>query len=140
MTGMLTLHQLDDVRHVAVFGLAAVLLAARALTVPSGRRIWMAFAVGCAVNTAAEAVSTFAYDGGAEGAAGALYAVAYLATCVALTYFLRRRVGDALRTFSLDALGLAVGVAAIASTVLLRPMIAHGGLTALDATVSLLFT
>jgi diguanylate cyclase (GGDEF)-like protein len=130
----------DDLRHVAVFALAAVALAVRAVRVPAGRRIWVAFAVGAAINTGAEAVSIALYDDGTGGAAGALYALAYLTTGVALVFFLRRRVGDALSAFSLDAFGVAVSLSAIGSTVLLRPMVEHSGIGAGDAAMTLLFT
>ncbi|HET6510367.1 MAG TPA: GGDEF domain-containing phosphodiesterase [Baekduia sp.] len=134
--------RVDDVRHVAVFAIAAATVAARAVDRPSGRAIWAFFALGCAVNTVAEAVSVSAAGSGTEGAAGALYALAYLATCVALFLFLRRRVGDTLLTFSFDALGIAVylSVSAIGSAVLVRPMTEHAGLTELDAATTLVFT
>ncbi len=130
----------DDVRHVAVFALAAAVLALRAARVPAGRRIWVAFAVGCAVDTVAEGVSTAFYDDGTGGAAGVLYALAYLATGVGLTLFVRRRVGDVLTTFSIDALGFAVALAAIGAAVLLRPMMDHGGVAEPDGALTLLFT
>lgn len=130
----------DDVRHVAVFGLVALLLTIRAAGGGRATRVWRAFALGCAINTVAEAVSTFAYDDGTGGAAGALYAAAYLTTGVALVFFLRRRVGDALRTFSLDALGLALALAAVASTVVLVPIVEHAGVAPGDAALGLLFT
>jgi diguanylate cyclase (GGDEF)-like protein len=130
---------LGRVRHIAVFVLATALVTRRAATMRSGRRIWVAFALGAAVNTVAEALSVFAYDGEATGVAGVLYGFAYLAIAVGLSFFLRRRVGDALRTFSLDVLGIALAVGTALSTVLLVPMIRHGSAPT-DATLSLLFT
>jgi diguanylate cyclase len=129
----------DDARHVAVFALVAAGVVARA-TQPSSRALWTAFAVGCVINTIAEAVSVYAYGGDATGVASILYSLAYLATGVGLVLFLRRRVGDALRTFSVDALGMAVSLAALGSTVLLAPTMEHSGSAELDAAMTLLFT
>jgi diguanylate cyclase len=129
----------DDVRHVAVFALASGALALHAAHAAGGRRIWVAFAISSAVNTVAEAVSVAFYHDGTGGAAGALYAIAYLATGVGLAFFLRRRVGDALGAFSADALGLAVSLGAVGCAVLLQPLMDHGVAQA-DGAVMLLFT
>ena len=129
----------DEIRHVAAFGLAAGALALRATRAPRCS-VWVVFAVGCAINTVAEAVSVFAYDGGTGGVAGGLYALAYLTTCAGLVLFLRRRVGDALRTFSIDALGIAVSLSALGATVLVAPTMRHSGVGEVDAAMTLVFT
>jgi diguanylate cyclase len=130
----------DDVRHIVVFALAATLLLVRAATAPAARRIWLTFGLATTVNTAAEALSVFHYDGEAVGAAGVLYGFAYLLTAIALSLFLRRRVGDALRTFSFDVLGLTLTVGAVLSAILLPPILREGGGDPLDATLNVVFT
>jgi diguanylate cyclase (GGDEF)-like protein len=119
---------LGDPRHVAVFALATLLIVLHQLTAPAGHRVWSAFAAGALLSLVAKGLWAFG-DGDATTArtAEVVYAFSYLAYGVGLSLFLHRRVGDALRTFSLDALGIAMYVLTIGAAVLLAPITRHSG-------------
>jgi diguanylate cyclase (GGDEF)-like protein len=119
---------LGDPRHVAVFALATLLIVLHQVTAPAGHRVWSAFAAGALLSLVAKGLWAFG-DGDATTARTAeiVYAFSYLAYGAGLSLFLRRRVGDALRTFSLDALGIAMYVLTIGAAVLLAPITRHSG-------------
>ncbi|MCW2995570.1 MAG: bifunctional diguanylate cyclase/phosphodiesterase, partial [Conexibacter sp.] len=115
----------QDVRHVSVFVLTAGLVFLRAATVPSGRRIWVIIGLGALCDLVAQALWTFVYDSSTTSPADALFGVAYVLLVIGLSLILRRRVGDALRTFSFDAIGITVFLTAIGSAILLVPIMRH---------------
>jgi diguanylate cyclase (GGDEF)-like protein len=118
---------LGDGRHVAVFALGAVLLLARAATVRAGREVWLWFGAGLVLNTIGEALWAFVFGDAQTTPADAVFLAGYVAYGVGLSRYLRRRVGDALPSFSLDALGIAVSIVAVLSAVLVERIARTGG-------------
>src|SRR3954454_4992723 len=117
---------LDDARHLTVFAVAAVLLLMRAALVRSARGVWLAFGVGLVLYWLAETLWAGLYGDATSTPADVVYLLSYAAFGVGLHRYLRRRVGDALPTFSVDAVGIAMSLIAVGAALTLVPLVQHG--------------
>jgi diguanylate cyclase (GGDEF)-like protein len=105
---------LDHGRHTLVLALGAALIVARALLVRRDRSVWAVLALGAVCYATGLALWTWIYGDVPRSVADVIFFAGDLLFWAGLGLYLRRRVGDALKTFWLDA----VGVALAGSTVL----------------------
>lgn len=133
MTAAVSLQGVEDARHVAFCLAAAAAILWRARTTRGDRRMWMLIGIAALCDAVALTLWTYTRDSTQASAADALWAMFYILNLVAFTRLLRDRVGGALRTFSFDALGIAVYLTAIGTAVFGRAMMHRTGIGELQA-------
>lgn len=130
---------IGDLRHLIAYGLAAGLIIARVYAVNVEREVWIAFAVGIIFNLLGEALNYQLYAPSALSPADLAHMFGLIANLVALGLFLRRRIGDAVLTFWLDAIGVTVVLSAIAVATTLTAIQDEAGIGAFAGTLTLMF-
>jgi diguanylate cyclase (GGDEF)-like protein len=133
MTAAVSLHGLEDARHVAFCLAAAAAILWRARTTRGDRRMWTLIGIAALCDALALGLWTYVWDSTQASAADALFVMFYILNLVAFARLLRDRVGGALRTFSFDALGIAVYLTAIGTAVFGRATMDHTGVGELQA-------
>src|SRR6476469_8846521 len=102
----------SGVRHLIAYGLAAGLIIVRVAAVKVEREVWTAFAVGIIFNLLGEALHYQLFAPTSGSPADLAHSLGLIANLVGLGLFLRRRIGDAVLTFWLDAIGVTVVLSA----------------------------
>jgi diguanylate cyclase (GGDEF)-like protein len=111
-----------DWLHIAVFTMAAAIIAARAVIPAPGRGVWIAFAAAAGLNVLGQALWMLVWADAPQSPADGAFAACQIAYAVGLALFLRRRVVDALWTLATDALGCTLCLMAVGLAVALHPM------------------
>ncbi|QEC47102.1 bifunctional diguanylate cyclase/phosphodiesterase [Baekduia soli] len=130
---------LDHVRHTLVLALAAGLIVARAVRVSRDRRMWIAMAAGAVLYGGGLAFWGWSYHESLDTPADLMFFGGDLLFWAGLLIYLRRRVGDALPTFWLDAVGVAVYLGSILTAVLLTDVRDHSGISRFTAAANLIY-
>jgi diguanylate cyclase (GGDEF)-like protein len=133
MTAALSFQGAEDARHVAFCLAAAAAILWRARTVQGDRKMWMLLGLAALCDAVALGLWTYVFDSTEASPADALFAMFYILTCFAFSRLLRDRVGNALRTFSFDAVGITIYLTAIGTAVFARPTMERAGVGELQA-------
>jgi diguanylate cyclase len=133
MTAAVSLQGVEDARHVAFCLAAAAAILWRARTMRGDRRTWTLIGIAAACDAIALTLWTYVWDSTQPSIADPLWAMFYILNLVAFTRLLRDRVGGALRTFSFDALGIAVYLTAIGTAIFVRATMDRTGIGELQA-------
>jgi diguanylate cyclase len=133
MIAALSLQGVENARHVAFCLAAAAAILWRARTTRGDRTMWTLIGVAAFSDALALTLWTYVWDSTQASVADVLWAMFYILNLVAFTRLLRDRVGGALRTFSFDALGIAVYLTAIGTAVFGRATMHRTGVGELQA-------
>jgi diguanylate cyclase len=109
-----------DARHAAVCLLGASLVVARGVLVRRDRAVWLLLGLATAVFAGGLGIWSLSFAAGPDTPADPIFLAADLLFWAGLGLYLRRRVGDALKTFWLDAVAVATYLTAISTAVLLH--------------------
>jgi diguanylate cyclase (GGDEF)-like protein len=110
---------IPGLRHALVCAIAAAAVIARAVLVRRDRAVWVVFGLAAGFYAAALGAWTLAFDAGDSTPATLVFLGADLLFWAALGLYLRRRLGDALKTFWLDAIGGALCLLTVITAFLL---------------------
>jgi diguanylate cyclase (GGDEF)-like protein len=109
-----------DARHAAVCLLGAALVVARGVLVRRDRAVWLVLALATTVYAIGLGIWSLGFAAGPSTPADPIFLSATLLFWAGLGLYLRRRVGDALKTFWLDAIAVALFLTAISTALWLR--------------------
>ena len=105
--------RLGEARHATVCLLGAALVLARAVLVRRDRAIWLVLGVAALIYAVGLSLWSLSFGTGPSTPAEPIFLTGDLLFWAGLGLFLRRRVGDALKTFWLDAVGIALCLTAV---------------------------